>query len=154
MKQSLSFFALAAQATAVFALCACSSAPSTVRQDQVDWQPARPVLRFAATDASAQPNVKSRFEPGTTIELLREPRADRGIPLPSGGFLPGLNGVVQSSRIDRPLQNGAVPAVVAVVVDESQLEWYRHQDGSMTTSRYVFSPAQKRWEAVTLHAIP
>ena len=94
------------------------------------------------------------IEAGTTIELLREPRADRGIPLPGGGFLPGLNGVVQSSPIDRPASKGVLPVVVAVVVDDSGLEWYRHADGSMTTSRYVFHEARKRWEAMTFHAIP
>ncbi len=139
---------------AVLAFAACSSTPATVRGDDVKWQPAQPVARIVATDANAKPNVRSRFEPGTTIELQQEPRAQRGIPLPRGGFLPALNGVVQSSPIDRPAAKGALPAVVAVVVDESGLEWYRHADGSMTTSRYVFHEARKRWEAMTFHAIP
>lgn len=139
---------------ALVAFAACGSAPSTVRDEDVRWQPAQPIAKFSATDASAKPNVRSRFEPGTTIELQKEPRATRGIPIPGGGFLPALNGVVQSSPIDRPPQKGVLPVVVAVVVDDSGLEWYRHADGSMTTSRYVFHPTHKRWEAATFHAIP
>lgn len=144
----------AALFAAFLSIAACSSPPATVRGEDVKWQPAQPVARLVAADANAKPNVRSRFEPGTTIELQKEPRAQRGIPLPGGGFLPCLNGVVQSSPIDRPASKGVLPVVIAVVVDESGLEWYRHADGSMTTSRYVFHEARKRWEAMTFHAIP
>lgn len=137
-------------------LAACSSAPATtrVRDEDVHWKPATPKTRIVASDESTSPNVLSAFEPGTTIELAREPRVATGIPLPGGGALPLLNGVIKASVVDRPSAHGPVPLVVAVVVDESGLEWYRHSDGSMTTSRYVWKPAQKRWEAVTMHAIP
>ncbi len=139
---------------ALVAIAACGATPTTVRDEDVRWQPAQPIASFSATDAGAKPNVRSRFDRGTTIELQREPKAGRGIPLPGGGFLPALNGVVVSSPIDRPHNKGVLPVVVAIVVDDSGLEWYRHADGSMTTSRYVFNPSQKRWEAATFHAIP
>ncbi len=135
-------------------LAACSSSPVRVRGEDVDWRPAAPRARIVASDRATSPNVLSRFEPGTIIDLQEEPRAASGIPIPGGGFLPSLNGVIRSSRIDRPQALGLLPRVVAVVVDESGFEWYQHADGSMTSSRYAWKPAVGRWEAVTMHAIP
>jgi hypothetical protein len=138
----------AARSVALLLLAACSSAP-----DAVDWRPAKPRANAVLDVESDSPNVLSAMSPGTRIQLVDLPRSSHGIPLPDGSFLPALNGVPRSGPVDRPSAYGPLQPVVGVVVDEKRLEWYEHQDGSMTTSRYVWSRERRRWEPMTFHAV-
>ncbi len=90
---------------------------------------------------------------GTRIQLAEPPRAQHGIPLPDGTCLPGLNGVARSGPLKRPAAHGAVTTVVGIAVDASRFEWYEHQDGSMTTSRWVWKDQLHCWEPMTFHAV-
>jgi hypothetical protein len=141
-------------------IAACSNAPpplppaSGPRGEEVSWRPVRPRAPLVLDDAQRSPNVPSTLPPGTHIEFAAAPTAAAGIPLPGGAFLPALNGVATSGAIERPAEHGPVPPVIGLTIDESGFEWYEHQDGSLTTSRWVFDATARRWRAVTMHAVP
>jgi hypothetical protein len=136
---------------AALLLAACSSAPDP--EESVQWRPVAPRSPLVLDDQNNSPNVPSPLPPGTRIALVDVPRSNAGIPLPDGTFLPALNGVPRSGKIDRPPQHGPIQPVVGIVVDDARNEWYEHQDGSMTTSRFVWNKNRSRWEPITLHAI-
>ncbi|HLQ36847.1 MAG TPA: hypothetical protein VK348_03535 [Planctomycetota bacterium] len=136
-------------------LSACSSAPPAGKaDDSVAWMPASARSPLVLDDERQSPNVQSALLPGTRVQLLAPPRASKGIPLPDGTCLPPLNGVQQSGPVSRPPTAGPLPPVTGIQVDDSGLEWYEHEDGSLTMSRFVWRKDHKRWEAVTVHSIP
>lgn len=133
---------------------ACQNAPSADADgDAVAWRPQPQRTPIVVNDEHNAPNVLSPLAPGTRIQLAEPPRATHGIPLPDGSILPGLNGCSRSARVQRPSEQGPVPPVVGIVVDESRFEWYEHADGSMTTSRWVWKPKLRCWEPMTFHAV-
>jgi len=136
---------------AALLFAACSSTPDA--EESVRWRPVAPKNPLVLDDENSSPNVPSPLPPGTHIALIDVPRSQQGIPLPDGTCLPALNGVPRSGKIDRPPQHGPLQPVVGIVVDDARNEWYEHQDGSMTTSRFVWNKNRHRWEPITLHAI-
>lgn len=140
--------------TAFLLLAACSSTPSTAADgDAVAWRPQPQRTPIVVNDENNSPNVLSPLAPGTRIQLTALPRTQNGIPFPDGTCLPGLNGIARSGRVQRPADQGPMPAVVGIVVDDSRFEWYEHEDGSMTTSRWVWKDRLHCWEPMTFHAV-
>lgn len=102
-------------------------------------------------------HTRSTLAPGTRVPLASPPRADVGIPLPDGSFLPFLNGMTFAPPIDRHPSHGPLPPVVARVVDAEGFEWWEHADGSMTTSRYQEVRLQDGttwWDPSSHHSAP
>lgn len=77
-----------------------------------------------------------------------------GIRCPDGQSLPLLNGVASAPGLIREAERGALPPVVALVVDADGFEWYEHADGSLTTSRpqrITDQAGRATIQVVTLH---
>ncbi len=140
-------------AVLLFAGCRSTASVDTDATDAVAWRPQPQRTPVVVTDHDNSPNVLSPLPPGTRIALAEVPTAGHGIPLPDGTCLPALNGVARSGRLKRPADQGPLAPVVGILVDASHFEWYEHQDGSMTTSRWVWKDRLHCWEPMTFHAI-
>ena len=107
----------------------------------LEWHEGRLRRRDRAADA------------GRRTALRVAPVAD-GIRCPDGRCLPLLNGVASAPALIREAERGALPPVVALVVDADGWEWYEHADGSLTTSRpqrITDQEGHATVQAVTLH---
>ena len=112
--------------------------------------------------ASPRPlHARSNHAPGTFVPVRDLPSVTNGIPLPDGRHLPFLNGMTWCPPISRDEELGPVPPVVGLAVDAEGFEWWKHADGSATTSRYkhvtVSLPGQPRlqyWDPAGEHTAP
>lgn len=84
----------------------------------------------------------------------------KGIGCPDGSVLPLLNGVPYARPVNRDPDQGPLPPVVEIVKDAGGYDWYRHEDGSYTTARWVPMRIQSGddvvdvSEVVTSHVVP
>lgn len=120
---------------------AAGASPTDAAPVTLEWHEGRLRRRDRAADA------------GRRTALRVEPVAD-GIRCPDGRCLPLLNGVASAPALIREAERGALPPVVALVVDADGWEWYEHADGSLTTSRpqrITDQQGHATVQAVTLH---
>jgi hypothetical protein len=78
----------------------------------------------------------------------------RELELPDGSFVPALNGAVGATRLAEYW--GPLPwsPIVAVERSSAGIDWFRHQDGSYSTTQMVWRKDLGRYEAMTRVAHP
>ena len=116
----------------------------------------KPPARAAKAIESRRPEMPpaNKVDAALRAEVASLPKhLKSGIRCPDGSYLPLLNGVPYAPPL---LRDGAMPKVVAKVVDHAGCEWWKHADGSLTTTRWVDAQIgmEKRRIVVTDHARP
>ena len=78
----------------------------------------------------------------------------RELELPDGSFVPALNGAVRATKVAEYW--GPLPwsPIVAVERSSAGVDWYRHEDGSYSTTQMVWRKDLGRYEAMTRVAHP
>lgn len=88
----------------------------------------------AAGEAVPAPAVAEAVAPAAAPLPPATPPAAQ-VTFPDGSTLPALNGVTEPIVLQ--WGNRPYSPVVAKIADEQGVEWYRHQDGSWSTTRMV-----------------
>jgi len=129
-------------------------APSTVHPaGETADRAAAEVAPGGGDQGLASPAALQRdYPPGARIPIALAPVA-AGVRCPDGRHLPLLNGVPAAPPITRRAELGALPPVVAIIVDQRGDKWYEHADGSATTTRYrtVLVDGVSRVDIETVH---
>jgi hypothetical protein len=142
----LAFLAVGVAVAAFYAGQLSRTPADTTAQESPSPQAAaaRGEAMTAAVDAPAPPapsELDRKLGPNDEVKLSRaiDPREFRdGIACPGGGYLPLLNGVPWAPGLSRDLRyEGPVPPVVSKFTTPDGIEWYRHADGSSTTSKWI-----------------
>jgi hypothetical protein len=102
-------------------------------------------------------NQRSPLAPGRYP--MKVPFSKSGIPCGDGRFLPLLNGMETAPSLGRDPHLGPIPPIVGKIVDATGIEWWEHEDGSASTSRYrhmeVLDPKTGRktfyWDPTSEH---
>jgi hypothetical protein len=83
------------------------------------------------------------------------PDASKQLELPDGSFVPALNGAVNAAPLAR-FWSPHVPwsPIVATERSDAGVDWYRHADGSYSTTQMVWRQDLGRHEAMTRVAHP
>ena len=78
----------------------------------------------------------------------------RELELPDGTFVPALNGAVGATKVAEFW--GPLPwsPIVGVERSSAGVDWYRHEDGSYSTTQMVWRKDLGRYEAMTRVAHP
>ncbi|MFM1873472.1 MAG: hypothetical protein RL398_2894 [Planctomycetota bacterium] len=105
-----------------------------------------------AAEQPAAPAVGSTLPPPVPQAAAKDRR--RELQLPDGTFVPALNGAVDP----KPLKEfwGPLPwsPIVGVETNDQGVAWYRHQDGSYSTTEMLWDSAGKRHVTLTRVAHP
>ncbi|HZN37870.1 MAG TPA: hypothetical protein VFD82_03650 [Planctomycetota bacterium] len=106
-------------------------------------KPPAPAPAPAAEVASVE-----RAKESSSVDHSRE------LELPDGSFVPALNGAVGATRVAEYW--GPLPwsPIAAVERSSAGVDWYRHQDGSYSTTQMVWRKDLGRYEAMTRVAHP
>ena len=130
---ALVFFARGAfdrdKAPAPNASSSVAATPPGAMQASLGSQPS------SADDEGLPPEVRRKYPPGTFVPFTL-PKVKSGILCPDGSYLPLLNGVPYAPGISREAWLGPPGPVVGKKVDQDGIEWWIHQDGSSTTTRF------------------
>jgi hypothetical protein len=110
-----------------------------------------------ATVPPAAPAAPPLPAAGTVERAATEPVAEdrsRQLELPDGSFVPALNGAVDAAGLAHFW--GPMPWSPIVGVDRSSagVDWYRHEDGSYSTTQMVWRSDLGRHAAMTRVAHP
>jgi hypothetical protein len=124
----------------------------------LQWPGSDPIadVEPAAPDLSVPP-MAANLAPasGSVVARAAEPAEDRSqlLELPDGTFVPTLNGAVDTAPLARYW--GPSPFSPIVGIDSAGgVDWYRHADGSMSTTVMVWRRDKGRMEAMTRVAHP
>lgn len=104
-------------------------------------------------DAPAAPMVAAETALVVAADLAAPPPAEVGhahqLELPDGSFVPALNGAVDPAPL-RQYWGSRVPWSPIVAVERSQgVDWYRHANGSFSTTQRVWRSDRKEWVTMT-----
>jgi hypothetical protein len=141
---------LAAAALACAALA--SAAPwFSSRQDATPTESAMPESKpgaAAPAPAAAVASVERAKAAPSNVDHSRE------LELPDGSFVPALNGAVGATKVGEYWGPQPWSPIVAVERSSAGVDWYRHEDGSYSTTQMVWRKDLGRYEAMTRVAHP
>lgn len=113
-----------------------------------------PAATAAPTTAPAVVSAAGAVAPPIAAKPAPAPDRSRELGLPDGSFVPALNDAIDAA----PLQDfwGPQPFSPIVGVERSSagLDWYRHADGSYSTTQMVWRKDLDRMAAMTRVAHP
>ena len=149
---------LALAGAAVAAVAAAAVAASSL-----GGRAAAPPQQPAAASAAVRPAAPDAVRPavGKVIEAAAKKDKDaaqadrsRELELPDGTFVPALNGAVGASPL--AMYWGITPwsPIVGVERSSAGVDWYRHEDGSYSTTEMVWRKDLGRNAAMTRVAHP
>ncbi|MCC6670631.1 MAG: hypothetical protein IT458_06200 [Planctomycetes bacterium] len=107
------------------------------------------------SDLEGMPDEFYRKYPPLSKVAITLPRVTSGIRMPDGSYLPLLNGVPHAPPVSRDRFLPPPGRIVAKYTDTEGDEWWIHEDGSTTTTRFVeatYQDGSKAKVIVTDHA--
>ncbi len=110
---------------------------------------AAPVLAPAAAASAAVPPAASRVKP-----VPADPDQSRQLALPDGTFVPALNNAVEAAPLADYWGNWPWSPIVGVEANSAGIDWYRHEDGSYSTTQMVWRSDKQRYLPMTRVAHP
>ena len=139
---------------AVLGLSATWLLSATSKQATVPAAVAAPSAATTATSQEAAQQASGAVLPAEAPPQKTAEDRSRRLELPDGSTLPTLNGALDAA----PLQQfwGPFPwsPIVAIERSEAGLDWYRHADGSYSTTQMVWRSDLGRMAAMTRVAHP
>lgn len=122
------------------------------------WSPTNRASAGAspATPAAVQPDdapaAPATAAPGPPVPAAAATPADRSrqLELPDGTFVPSLNGAVGAAPLAQHW-GSQIPwsPIVGIENNDQGVDWYRHANGSYSTTQMVWRSDLKRHEAMT-----
>ncbi|HEX6813547.1 MAG TPA: hypothetical protein VF384_18150 [Planctomycetota bacterium] len=147
MAKSLIALTLACAAAVATAIAWPSEQPETAPPSGDAPAPAAAVAAPApAADAVARTERATKKD--ESVDRSRE------LELPDGTFVPALNGAVGASGIANYWGPMPWSKIVGVERSSAGLDWYRHEDGSYSTTQMVWRKDLGRYAAMTRVAHP
>ena len=138
-------------AAALACLALASAAPwFSSRQDAAPTGCALPESKPPAPAPAPAVEVASAERAKTTANVDHS----RELELPDGSFVPALNGAVGATRVAEYWGTQPWSPIVGVERSSAGVDWYRHEDGSYSTTQMVWRKDLGRYAAMTRVAHP
>lgn len=137
---------------AVIALSTCWLLSATAEPTAAAIQTPTPVVAMAPQE----PAVPASAKVMPTAPAAPTPVADRShlLELPDGSSMPTLNGAVDAAPLATYWGPFPWSPIVATERSDAGLDWYRHADGSYSTTQMVWRSDLGRMAAMTRVAHP
>jgi len=112
----------------------------------------------AAVEPSSQPKEGEAALADSMQAVVETPEAKQALPrkerlyFPDGSYLPALNGATNAPPVE--FRGRAYSPVIGRTKDSSGREWYKHEDGSQSTTFMGWRKDLGRMDAITQVAHP